>query len=177
MLRRFFQHFTRAVSREFCETWAMLDQDLLVNYARAHVGHGADAELIISQAMHQVMRAYYDGRVPRAELRPYALRTIRNAAGNLRRKEASRLAAEECYSKEEAIRSETQPRSTQAEGLDLRHAMQQLPGELAGVLIPHIWEGRTFADIAASLQLSESTVRRRYQQAITHIRKSLSPPP
>ena len=43
MLRQLFQHFTKPVSQEFCENWAILDQDRLVNYARLQAGSATSA--------------------------------------------------------------------------------------------------------------------------------------
>ncbi len=171
MFQRLIRHFQKTPPRELCETWALLNHENLVNYARVCIGDFADVELVISKAMHAVMEAFYAGSVSRENLLPYARRAIRNIAASIYLKENRRVEAEALYS-----RSEEPPSGgcTLTEKLDLRLAIQQLPEELSKVLTLHIWERLSFTDIAATLRVSESTVRRRYQQAITLIRTQLS---
>ncbi len=175
MLRQLFQHFTKPVSQEFCENWAILDQDRLVNYARLQAGSAADAELVLSKSLHRVMRALYEGRVDKDKLLSYAYTAIRNTAASLHLKEANRRAAEQHYAQHSAMHAELAPApDTAAAGkLDLRHALQQLPAELGELVLLHIWDERTFADIAAARGVSESSVRRQYRVALDTIRTHL----
>ncbi len=177
MFSSFCQLFFKSVPRELCEAWAVSEQHRLMNYARAYAGSAQDVELVVSRALHSVERALYAGKVEKEALLPYAYQAIRNEAVTLYRKEARRRRAEQGYlraSEDELIHS-PHHEAPPPEDIDIRLIMQELPDELAEILRLHIWEGLSFASMADTLGLSETTVRRRYQQAISAIRSKLNP--
>ena len=176
MFHRLLQHLRTPRPRELCETWALLNQAHLVSYARACVGDFVDAELVTSKAMHSVMEAFYAGQVPQEKLMPYARKAIRNYATNLYIKEKNRLEAENTFTHTELIenRDASAHRAISPEEHDLHMALRQLPDDIAGIIILHIWEKHSFTDIANLLDISKSTVRRKYQQGIETIKSQLS---
>ncbi len=122
------------------------------------------------------MEAFYAGKVPPEKLMAYAHKAIRNIAVNTYVKESHRGEAEDAYIKAAEIRAggTLHYKAATPEEIDLRIALQQMPPEVADVLTRYVWERYSFADIAEALNLSETTVRRRYQQGLSFIKTHLS---
>ncbi len=55
-------------------------------------------------------------------------------------------------------------------------ALEGLPGEQREVVVAHLWGGLTFQQIARVMGTSDSTAHRRYQTALSAIRKTLRIP-
>ena len=58
--------------------------------------------------------------------------------------------------------------------LNLRRALQSLPGDQRQVVVLHIWGELTFAQVAEILGISLNTVGSRYRYALTKLRDSMS---
>ena len=74
---------------------------------------------------------------------------------------------------------DAQPDGSAAEEDDrhyhLRRAVKSLSPEQAEVLLLHVWEEQSFADIARGLSLPESTVRSRYKAALLAVKRLMNP--
>ena len=161
-----------------CEEWFLAHRHRLFAYARQQVDCMTDVELLLHDTARRVARAFSEGRVPFCDLMPYTLRSLKNAALDMRVANAHRLEAERRYGHEEGSSSTPaaidSPRGIEDEHLILRRAVQQLPSELADVVTLRFWGEHSFAEIAAQLNLSEATARRRYETALLTIRITLT---
>lgn len=163
--------------RRECTEWFSVHLVQLLTYARQQADTATDVELLVCTVAGNVCRAVCEGRVSMAEVLPYTLRSIFNAAARLREQNARRYHTEQDYGSQliplpvhPAVADEG-PDDTQ---LQLRRAVQELPEELAIIITLRIWDERTFPDIAAQLRLPESTVRSRYTVALRKIKSRIS---
>ncbi len=51
-------------------------------------------------------------------------------------------------------------------------ALESLPDQQREIVVAHVWGGLTFEQIGQLLEMSDSTAHRRYQEALTAIRKN-----
>lgn len=162
--------------RQECAGWFAAHLPQLLTYARQQADKRTDVELLVTTVAANVTRAVYEGRVGIADLLPYALRSVFNAAARLREQNVRRQRTEQSY------KDYTEPVTLHpavADGPDdrqilLRRAMRGLPEELAIVVTLRIWDEQTFVSIAEQLHLPESTVRSRYNAALKHIKSKLT---
>lgn len=160
-----------------CLEWFTLHQAQLISYARQQTDSKADVELLVTTTASQVARALCEGRVCTADLLPYTLRSIFNAAARLREQTARRQRIEQQYGSRDSSTTEhssaTGPDDAQ---LRLRHAVRLLPIEQATVITLHIWDEMPLAEVARQLKLPESTIRSRYIAALRKIKQMISRP-
>lgn len=81
-----------------------------------------------------------------------------------RRRRHSRVASDESVSNESVWAS--------AEAVELAETLSQLPDDLRRVVVARIWSDLTFDEIASLLNCSKATVWRRYETALTLLRKT-----
>ena len=160
--------------RQECCEWFLASRHALLAYARQHVDCEGDVELLLTDVVRRVTQAVCGGRICPADMAPYALRSISNAAIDLRRRNARRQAAEQRFYAEEHIYAAAPPSGLNDEHLRARQALQQLPDVLATVIELRVWENQSFPAIARQLHLSESTVRRHYEKGLQRLKDILN---
>lgn len=161
--------------RQQCLEWFSAHRVQLVTYARQQADAVTDIELLLATVVTNVTRAACEGRVSIEELHPYALRSIFNAAARLREQNVRRRRTEHSYSEMENPMTEHAALTDGPDDrqLQLRRAVQQLCAEQAEVVTMRIWDELAFTDIAARLNLPESTVRSRYTAALKQIKSRI----
>jgi RNA polymerase sigma-70 factor, ECF subfamily len=65
------------------------------------------------------------------------------------------------------------PGRDHAAELNLRRALQSLPGDQRQVVVLHVWGELTFAQVAEILSVSANTVASRYRYALTKLRETM----
>ena len=58
-------------------------------------------------------------------------------------------------------------------GWDLAHAVKQLPAKQQHVIALHYYQGMTLPEISRRLQISENTLKKRLQAALSNLRRML----
>ena len=97
-----------------------------------------------------------------------------HVAGNLAREEARRGSRRS--SRERLVAVPEQQHHSPSESLErdeVRRALEALSMELREVIIARLWAELTLAEIAEALEISISTVHRRYEQGLTTLRQAL----
>jgi RNA polymerase sigma-70 factor (ECF subfamily) len=97
-------------------------------------------------------------------------------AGNLAREEARRGLRRS--TRERLVAMPEQQEHSPGESLErdeVRRAVEALSVELRAVIIARLWAELTLAETAEALQISISTVHRRYEEGLVALRRSLEP--
>ncbi len=153
----------------------------LLAYARIQADADTDVEVLLSGVIERVAVAVAQGRVPAEEedLLRYSMSSIRHEAIRAGRRNSNRRAAEQLYFAEGGpTPAEEHPRMVSADAENrarqLRRAVQLLPAEQAELVMLHIWENLSIAEIARRLGTPESTIRSRYIVALRTMKSYLS---
>ncbi len=164
--------------RQQCEEIFAAHSACLLACAEKYTDDASDVDLLLSRVLRKVVRVYCHRPMAAELLIRYTLRSIRNAAHDMRRRNIRRKSAEQRFGQEELLRHQLQHCEPQDTELlqALRRAVQQLPEPGARVLLLRIWQGLSFAEIARQTGLTESTARRRYEEAIENIRMMIDSP-
>ncbi len=175
MLHDFFHSRSNRI-RQQCHEWFLAHRHRLLGYARQQADCETDVELLLADAVRAAMRQACEGRVQLADMEPYCLRCIRNAAmeqrsRNIRRRELERRYSEENHYPEPS----NSPLTHEPEDVHqrLRRELQRLPDELAEIVTLRLWDGLSYAQIARRTGLPETSLRRRYADAIKQLGKSI----
>lgn len=142
----------------------------LVRFAMTITGNQPDAEDALQGAFSRI--AFRPRLLAKADAPwPYLLRSVRNEALRIIQKR-KRTGPElgEHGSSEESVESKI----VQEETADsVRRILKTLPKSQYEVVILKHWEELTFAEIAATLGLSQNTVASRYRYAMEKLQRSL----
>ncbi len=143
----------------------------LINFTR----NEADARDVLQEVFLKVARFPENLAGPRDE-RAYLLRLAHNAAIDLVRRRGAREKYQTQFADEQAheFAGTTDPdqeffRQAVARGL------AGLPADQRAVVHLKLWEGMTFAEIAATLDLSPNTAASRYRYGVDKLRELLRP--
>jgi RNA polymerase sigma-70 factor (ECF subfamily) len=110
------------------------------------------------------------------EERPFLIRLVHNLAIDLiRRRGAREKNYEQLAADSVAICAESARPDEQAFRQALAEALGELPPEQRAVLHLKLWEGLTFDQIAAALELSPNTAASRYRYGLDKLRDRLRP--
>jgi RNA polymerase sigma-70 factor (ECF subfamily) len=149
-----------------------LTSQRLVRFAAAVTRHQQDAEDAVQVALMRLVR---QPRLLASIEAPwsYLLRMVRNEALVLERRKqrtstASNLADLVTRCRVDLLEQEESQRAVWL-------ALRQLPTEQAEVIVLKIWEGMTFAQIAATLEISPNTAASRYQYGMAKLAARLTP--
>lgn len=160
-------------ARQQCLSWFRTARHRLYLYALRRAGQASDVELLLSRTMERVADAVYYGRVPADEesLLPYTLRALSNEAIKMGLIERRRLHAEARYIN--SLPSHVSSDSHHSSDLQQKLAacVTLLPENQAEVVILHIWQELSFAEIGRMLGVGESTVRMRYEAALRKMKQ------
>ncbi len=161
-----------------CDEWIVAHRHRLLACARQHADEMTDVDLLLTDTLRKVARVFCRRRMSEELMIRYTMRSLRNGARDIHRRNMLRLKAEDEYGQEEWQRRQQQEATMQENETHatLRDVLQQLPTLYATVLTMKLWQRMTFADIAAQLGVAESTVRRYYESAVNLVRKRMSPP-
>lgn len=97
-------------------------------------------------------------------------------AGNLAREESRRHSRRSSRERLVAVPEQQERNPSEAlERDEVRRAVESLTIELREVIIARLWGELTLAEVAAALELSVSTVHRRYEEGLIALRQSLEP--
>jgi RNA polymerase sigma-70 factor (ECF subfamily) len=123
-------------------------------------------------------RGTYD--LGRPSARPWLYGIATNLVARHRRREARRLRAVARLAGERASSGDHADRVTGAldargRWLDVAEAMAALPADEIDVLLLHVWEGLSYEDVAAAVDVPVGTVRSRLHRARRRLRE-LTPP-
>lgn len=164
---------------QWCKDWFHATRHRLLACVRSRVGDEVDAELLLSSVASRVSQAVSEGRVPAQEedLLPYTMRALCRDAVHALQRSRRRAEAEQVYYRERGLDAQPDGSATAEDDrhYHLRRAVKSLPPEQAEVLLLHVWEEQSFADIARGLSLPESTVRSRYKAALLAVKRLMNP--
>lgn len=107
---------------------------------------------------------------PPEQVLPWLYCVVRNAALMAQRSAARRRQREQRASKPEAWFTTAEDRLDADEAAQL---LAELPLELREVIVPRLWGGLTFEDIAHLVGCSLATAHRRYQTGLAQLRERL----
>lgn len=162
-------------ARQQCRSWFRSVRHRLYLYARQRADSSSDVELLLSRTLERVAEAVYRGRVSAEEdaLLPYTLRALSNEAIRKGLSERRRREAELAYSR--SMPEQSAEVSGMAAELQrkLTAFVYSLPEKQTEIVLLHIWEERSFAEIGRMLGVGESTVRMRYEAAIRKIKQMM----
>ncbi len=162
-------------ARQQCRSWFRAVRHRLYLYARQRADSTSDVELLLSRTLERVAEAVYRGRVSAEEdaLLPYTLRALSNEAIRMGLSERRRREAELAYSR--SMPEQSAEVSDMAAELQRKLAafVYSLPEKQTEIVLLHIWEERSFAEIGRMLGVGESTVRMRYEAAIRKIKQMM----
>lgn len=168
-------------AREECRVWFRAVMHRLLAYARIQADSEADVELLLSGVMTRVVEAVVQGRVPmlESELMPYCMSAIRHEAMRQRRRNLNRREAETQFcAQTDSTAHVEHPRMSEADAAartdQLRRALRQLPPEQSDLVVLHLWEDVSFAEMARRTATPESTLRSRYLVALRSVKSFLS---
>lgn len=161
-----------------CREWFLASRHSLLAYVRQQVDSSTDVELLIADVARKVTEAVVSKRVPIEEIAPYALRSLRNKASDLRKKNAKRLEVERQYAHAESMHAQLGRDDGLGELEDIhvlaRRHLRNLPEDIASVLTLRVWGELAFADIATKLNIPETSVRRQYEKGIQQLKSILN---
>lgn len=151
----------------------------LVRFARIRIRHAADAEDLVQDAFLAAARAYPDR--PAAELKPLLFTMVRNLSINYlksgdtqrRRKSDEIGAAEDRVACPRTPNPETQMSDAQSLA-QVEVALKAMPARRRDALRLHRFEGLSYKQIAARLQVSPSTVKTDIAMAVAEIAETLA---
>lgn len=103
-------------------------------------------------------------------------RAISLARGDNRRSERQQIAGRKSAVSDDRWFIAISPADSQSafDGTELKAALQGLDATKRAIVVARIWGDQTFEQIAASMDLSRSSIHRRYQQAIVQLQELLS---
>lgn len=154
------KEFTRRLT-EFME----LHKQQLFRYACYRLGDPADAEDIL-QDIYLRMIDRYDPAKPIGNIGAYVYRSLFHACVSARH-DVSRIPLD---SPEVTELDAASPAAFEEEYARLTAIISNLPDNLAEVIRLKIFASMTFDDIASSLDVSSTTAKRRYYQALELLR-------
>lgn len=148
------------------------EKESLFRYALYRLGDVDDAEDIIQELF--LTLCSMNGIVERTDdLRNYIFRSLSNNINTmLRKKEKLRLVPMESVSCELNIH-DTQPQNFEQEYMMIEALLGLIPREQSEVIRLHIHGNRTFAEIAAIMNVPLTTVKSRYKYGIDKLRDAL----
>ncbi len=156
-------------SQEDWQRWFESHSGPLLLLARQWGASRSDAEDILQDAFVRFWKHRRRVNDPAA----YLFRSVRNAACNLARAQASRRKRQEIAAAPESVFAPV------AEDGELRAAVEtalgRLPVEQREVLVMKIWGGLTFQAIGAVLGVPANTAASRYRYALAALRKDIKP--
>lgn len=132
-----------------------------------------DPENELQHAVVQTARAVTEGRCEAedtAALR-YAYTTLRRHLHRSHEKGLLRRDHETAWEHEHRLLYADG--ATEEECRDLEDALRQLPPQEAEIIMLHLWENMSFADIGSLLDLNRNTVSARYRKALSGLRHLL----
>ncbi|HEY5893899.1 MAG TPA: RNA polymerase sigma factor [Chthoniobacterales bacterium] len=144
----------------------------LLLFARQWAGSHADAEDIVQDAFVRFWKregAYTEENrgLLFAAVRSTALDFLRST-GRRRQREQMAIANDS-----DLVEPRFEPDGALAND-ELARAVERLPSDLREVLVLKVWNGLTFKEIAAILELSQNTAASRYRYALESIRQKLA---
>ena len=151
----------------------------LVRFARIRIRHAADAEDLVQDAFLSAARAYPDR--PATELKPLLFTMVRNLSINYlksgdtqRRRRSDEIGeAEDRLACPKTPNPETQ--MSDAQSLDrVEAALAAMPARRRDALRLHRFEGLSYKQIAARLQVSPGTVKTDIAMAVAEIAETLA---
>ena len=156
-----------------CNEWIVAHRHRLLGCALKHADDRTDVALLLTDTLKRVVRVFCKRSMGEELMIRYTMRSIRNAARELHRKNLLRYKAEKHYGREELEQRQQyqDPIELEERHMALQRAMQKLPEYYSNLLKMRLWDEMTFADIATQNGVSESTVRRHYETAIEQVRK------
>ena len=138
--------------------------------ARQHLANTHEAEDAVQEGFVKFWLARKTARDPAA----YLFACVRTAAIDLRRSRTARHRREQSVSS--ANPSLFQPSQEHDESRQqIEAALPHLAPEQREVLVLKIWSDLTFAQIAATLHISQNTAASRYRYALEHLQNLLAP--
>ena len=144
----------------------------MVLFARQYVPTRADAEDVVQNAFVRFWRSRSVARDPL----PYLYKCIRNGALEWRRSHGRRRAREDAASRDAANRESMFDRSAElVEQVEfIERALAELPPEQREVLVLKIWQGLTFSQIGAAIDIPANTAASRYRYGLAAMRRQLA---
>jgi RNA polymerase sigma-70 factor (ECF subfamily) len=110
-------------------------------------------------------------------LRPWLLRIVVNQCISFKRRLArSRMFLSQSFSEQEAFLASQvadYAKSCMERSWDLAQAVEKLPAKQQNVIALHYYQGMTLSAIAQRLQISENTLKKRLQVALSNLRRVL----
>lgn len=160
-------------ARQQCRSWFRTVRHRLYLYALRRAGQTADVELLLSRTLERVADAVYHRRVSADEksLLPYTLRALSNEAIKMGLTERRRLHAEARYTNTLPTHAVSSSHSSSDLQQKLADCVALLPENQAEVVMLHIWQDLSFAEIGRMLGVGESTVRMRYEAALRKMKQ------
>ena len=152
---------------------------LMLRTASMIVGDRDIAEDVVQDALIQAWHHLGDLRKAGA-LRPWLMRIVVNQCISYKR----RLARTTAFMRQTLSEQETDLAAQIADdykGLmerdwDLAHAIESLPMKQRVAIVLHYYNGMTLPEMAATLSISENTLKKRIQAALTNLRRMLGAP-
>ncbi len=152
---------------------------LMLRTASMIVGDRDIAEDVVQDALIQAWHHLADLRKAGA-LRPWLMRIVVNQCISFKR----RLARTTAFMRQTLSEQETDLAAQIADnykGLmerdwDLAHAIESLPTKQRVAIMLHYYNGMTLPEMAATLNISENTLKKRIQAALTNLRRMLGTP-
>ncbi|MBT3290516.1 MAG: sigma-70 family RNA polymerase sigma factor [Victivallales bacterium] len=152
------------------QQWLEIYGPALLLYARQLTPGQAEAEDALQDAILRVWQSWDRSEPPRGAL----FQAVRRAAIDLGRKRQRRRRREEEYA---TLRAPDAPwfesPATGVQGEELRTALGALPAPQREVIVLKVWGDLTFAEIAATLEISPNTAASRYRYALAALRGQL----
>ncbi len=158
-----------------CDEWIVAHRHRLLACARLHADEMTDVDLLLTDTLRKVARVFCRRPMSEELMIRYTMRSLRNAARDAHRSNMRRCQAEEQYRLQQD-RQETAHAGQQDAHEALRDILRSLPEPYATVLRLKLWQGMTFAAVAAQLGVAETTARRYYESAIELVRKRMETP-
>lgn len=152
---------------------------LMLRTASMIVGDRDIAEDVVQDALIQAWHHLGDLRQAGA-LRPWLMRIVVNQCISFKR----RLARTTAFMRQALSEQETDLAAQIADdhkGLmerdwDLAHAIENLPMKQRVAIVLHYYNGMTLPEMATTLNISENTLKKRIQAALTNLRRVLRTP-
>ncbi len=169
---------TRALQGDHNAFSIIVDQHntLMLHTALMIVGDRDIAEDVVQDALIQAWHHLADLRKAGA-LRPWLIRIVINQCISFKR----RLARTTAFMRQALSEQETDLIAQAADDYkgrmerdwDLAHTIELLPIKQRVVIVLHYYNGMTLPEMAQALQISENTLKKRIQAALTNLRRML----
>jgi len=147
---------------------------LMLRTAYAIVKDRDSAEDAVQNALIQAWQHLPSLRETGA-LRSWLLRIVVNQCISLKRRLARSTAfLYQSFSEQETLlASQIADYGYMERSWDLAHAVEQLPAKQQNVITLHYYQGLTIPEISQRLQISENTLKKRIQVALSNLRRAL----